>query len=239
MVLTTTERIYKYLVRFSFLLLADFLFCISLHAQVAPAAQRDCDTPLIAAIHKQDIETARKLIDSGSDLNAKVCGEGETALTESIAEGQSVIARELIRKGANVNLADNKHSSPLMYAAFNCDEGTVSLLLKYRAIVNAIDSDGSSALMNAAYQCSDGRIVLRLIRQGAKVNLQSNTGNTALTLGVEWGNESAIIELIAAGANLDIQNKKGETAASIAKNLIVGRKRVHDRIVTLLSALSE
>jgi hypothetical protein len=56
-----------------------------------------CDTPLIAAIHARDINGAKKLIDSGVELNAKDCGT--TPLIESIASHQPAIAEKLILAG--------------------------------------------------------------------------------------------------------------------------------------------
>ena len=67
-----------------------------------------CDTPLIAAIHARDINGAKKLIDSGVELNAKDCGT--TPLIESIASHQPAIAEKLILAGASAAVGDSKNA---------------------------------------------------------------------------------------------------------------------------------
>jgi ankyrin repeat protein len=135
--------------RFLWLLVMLSICCSASHGTVRQiSAERDCDTPLIAAIHKGDLQSARKIIHAGADLNDKTCGV--TALTESIAERHQQLAKELILAGADVTLPDTKGASPLIYASFYCETEIVSLLLERKAAVNATDSDGDSALMHAA-----------------------------------------------------------------------------------------
>jgi|SRR6267143_836534 len=206
-------------------------------AQVQPA-KKGCDTPLIAAIHDKNVEEAGRFIKSGADLDAKACAEGETALTESIAEGVPSVAERLILAGASPNLSDNKRITPLMYAAWYCNEHIEALLLKHGALVNATDTDGFSALLHAASNCTDGVIVAMLLRSGATVNLRSRDGETALTLAVFNGDENAVRELVAAGADLTVRTGEGETALSVAKNRSVGRKPDHDRILSFLQKVT-
>jgi ankyrin repeat protein len=207
--------------------------------QQAVSSQRNCDTPLIVAIHKRNDSEARKLIREKADLSVKACEEGETPLGEAIAQGQTDIAKEIILAGANVNIADNKGTSPLMYASFYCEEDVVSLLVKHGANVNATDSDGTSALMNAAYQCKSGSIVAVLLRSRANVNSQSNTGDTALILAVVHADEFAVKELVAAGADLKLKTKEGKTALDVAMELAADQKPEHQRIYTFLRTASE
>lgn len=207
-------------------------------AQNLVSAQRDCDSPLIAAIHKRDLRGIRKIMDSGTDLNVKTCGEGETALTESIAEGFPEVAKQLVIAGANPNVADNRGVSPLMFAAWYCMEEVVSLLLRRGAVVNAADLDGDTALMHAASQCTNGKIVGILLEYGAAVNVIDYDGESALTIAAFNGDERAVKELVAAGADLNVRTGEGETALTIARDRQIGRKKSHDRIYAFLRGLT-
>jgi ankyrin repeat protein len=224
-------------------MLALTIFCPRLiWAQAMPPAERDCDTPLIAAIHNRDVSKFRKLVDTAVDLNAKACGEGETALGESIALNMPEITKDLILAGANPNTADNKGATPLIYAALYCAEDVVVLLLQHGVAVNAVDSDGYSSLMHAAYMCTGGRIVALLLRAGARVNLTNKDGGTALTSAIAHHGEYAVQELVAAGADLTTKNGRGETALTIARDTEPSRHEsngTNKRIYKFLLAASQ
>ena len=196
---------------------------------------RECDTPLIKAIHARDMQQAQELAGSNVRLDEQVCSEGETALIESIAGGMSQISANLIAAGANVNLADRRGVSPLMYAAWHCQEDILSFLLNQHANVNAVDADGSSALMFAAYQCENAYVLAKLLKAKADVNARSKDGETALTLAAASGAECAVRMLVIAGADPNLKTKDGQTAISIARDKQAGRRPAHDRIYTFLS----
>jgi ankyrin repeat protein len=209
------------------------LLCPAVKASQNPGPETiTCKTPLIVSIESGDTETARHIIETGKNINDNSCGV--TALTESIAHGDSALAEQLVLVGADSNESDIQHISPLMYAAFYCQYETASLLIEHKARINELDDDGESALMYASANCDDGNIVALLIRVGAKVNLKSKVDDTALTLAAMNGDEFGVKELVAAGANVEATNFEGETALSIAQGLRVGRKPAHDRICAFL-----
>jgi uncharacterized protein len=196
---------------------------------------RDCDTPLIKAIHARDLQQAQAIAASNARLDEQVCSEGETALIESIATGMNQVSANLIAAGANVNLADRRGVTPLMYAAWHCQEDILSFLLNQRANVNAVDADGSSALMFAAYQCENAYVLAKLLKAKADVNAKSKEGETALTLAAASGAECAVRMLLIAGADPNLKTKDGQTAIAIARDKQTGRRPAHDRIYTFLS----
>lgn len=197
-------------------------------------AQSDkCDTPLIAAIHKRDFSGAKKLIESGVDLNEKNC-TGLTPLIESIALDQTEIAEKLILAGASTKVGDGLNTVPLMIASTYCREPIVSLLLDHGADVNAVDKNGSSALMHSAQNCDDGGVPALLLRYGAKVNLVDQDRDTALHVASFYGNEHLVQMLVAAGADPAFKTSRGETPLTIARDREAGRKPSHDRIYQFL-----
>jgi uncharacterized protein len=196
-------------------------------------AQSDkCGTPLIAAIRARDASAAKKLIESGVDLNTKDCGT--TPLIESIALNQLEIAEKLILAGASTKVGDGLNTLPLMIASWYCDQGLVSLLLDRGADVNAVDSKGNSALIHSAQNCEDGAVPALLLRYGAKINLAAQDGDTALRVAAFYGNEHVVYMLVAAGADPTAKTKGGETPLTIARDREVGRKPSHDRIYQFL-----
>jgi len=210
------------------------LFCpLTTWAGRQMAAQGMCQTPLIATIQKRASAEAKKLIDSGVDLNAKDCN-GTTALIESIALDQFEISEKLVLAGASLKVVDNKQTSPLMIASWYCRQETVPLLLAHGADVNAVDEHGYSALIDSTQNCQDGRIPALLLRSGAKVNLTTKRGDTALIVASFYGSEQVVHVLLAAGADIAAKTENGETALTVARDRDVGRKESHDRIYQFL-----
>jgi len=186
---------------------------------------------LIHAVQRKDLNRAKRILDSGINLN--VAGEyGATPLGQAIAANLPALALEMIQKGADVNLTDIGWS-PLMDAASTCEETVVLALLNRGSVVNWRDRDGGTALILAVDHCRDGRIVQILLKAGAETNAADKFGNTALIIASQSGNERAVQELIAAGADVTHVNSDGQTALSIAKGHPL-REKVHDRIYGML-----
>jgi uncharacterized protein len=194
------------------------------------------DVPLISAIAKGDIDTARKLIHVGTPLN--VIDQGDyTPLQFAIYDGYTDFAAELLKDGADPNFANKQGRTPLMMAAWSNDLDIAKLLLSKRVKVNAVDSDGETALMAALHNCpdgmpfsldgvadaeiqskidshqtcSDGAMVQLLLDAGADPNVKSNTDVTALLIASIMGNKCGALDLIRLGANPSTKDKFDRT----------------------------
>jgi len=71
-------------------------------------------TPLATAIAKGDVETVKKFIEYGADVNEK--SNGMTPLMVAARYNQVEIIKLLLSKGANLKLTDDKGLSALRYA---------------------------------------------------------------------------------------------------------------------------
>jgi len=71
-------------------------------------------TPLATAIAKGDVETVKKFIEYGIDVNEK--SNGMTPLMIAARYNQVEIIKLLLEKGANLKLTDEKGMSALKYA---------------------------------------------------------------------------------------------------------------------------
>lgn len=103
--------------------------------------------PLGLAIFFGHTDTAMALLNAGAEVNiASKESMRVTPLHSAIAAGQIEIARELVRRGANVNARAEKNFTPLHEAAARGDMGLAILLVENRADMYAKTDDGKTPL---------------------------------------------------------------------------------------------
>ncbi|HEX8552973.1 MAG TPA: ankyrin repeat domain-containing protein [Abditibacteriaceae bacterium] len=152
-------------------------------------------TPLMWAARNGHVGAVRYLLQRGAKVNAKSkvgvrltflttsqqttinSGEptltlvsesgGVSALMAAAASGWGMAARELIARGADVNLENPDGDTVLMATAFHGDLQTTQALLAKGAKPNAVDKYGRSALWLAAMRGHES-IVREMLRRGAK-----------------------------------------------------------------------
>jgi ankyrin repeat protein len=164
-------------------------------------------TPLMFAAREDDIESARILIQHGSDVNA-VGGDGKDALELALFNGSYDVASLLIDSHANVNHADAQRFTPLFWAVDRRNMETapnfpwmvttdplplIKKLLDAGADPNAVVNntprarmrEGSprivfaTAIMRAAF-AGDLELVKLLLAHGADHQIQSSDRETTL-----------------------------------------------------------
>ena len=120
-------------------------------------------------------------------------------------EDHSGCVDELIKAGADVNAADRRGLTALMYAVRQGRSEVTNLLIKAGADVNVRNKAGETALNLTAMQGSEECFKL-LMDAGADVNINDNRGNSPLLTSVN--NEHEIIReaSINAGANVNIND---------------------------------
>ena len=138
-----------------------------------------------------------------------------TAAARSTAAGSPLIdairandlkgAQTAIAAGADVNAADDRGATPLMYAALFDGPDFVKALVDRGANVNAANKYGSTALMWAAGQTPNVKL---LLDRGADVKARATGGVTALVVATRFGNGEAMRLLIAAGSDLKTQDTR-------------------------------
>ena len=90
----------------------------------------EADRALIDAAVVGDIETVKKHLAAGVDVNAKD-GGGATTLHAAAFSGEQEIAELLIAKGADVNVKNDHDQTPLDGAIFSKKTETADLLRKH------------------------------------------------------------------------------------------------------------
>lgn len=153
-------------------------------------------TPLMRAADNADLDSVKKLLAEGADVNSKDW-LGRTALLHACIHGNinPPVIKTLLAAGADVNARDKGGRTPLI-AAVTVARGSdraviIRELLAAGASVNDKDKAGATALMQAA-AAGDVQVVTLLLEMGADVSARSGTGETALSTAERYHQDQVI-----------------------------------------------
>ncbi|PAA46131.1 hypothetical protein BOX15_Mlig017752g1, partial [Macrostomum lignano] len=153
--------------------------------------------------------------------------DGSTSLWIAAQNGHVKVVDELIRAGADIELADCTDASPLWTAADHGHVSTVLRLLRAGATVDRCDNMGSSPL-HAAVSNGHLKVTRLLLKYRAKVDVLSTIGNSPLTSASLEGHAECVRELLKFGANVNQSGFEGCSALYFAS------EGGHTRVVELL-----
>ena len=107
---------------------------------------------VVLAAEKCDTQAVVAWLDEGGGVDAR-CKElfGGTLLMKAAEEGQEVIVRVLLQRGASVNQQDNYGGTALMAAALHGHLAIVQALLDAKADASLQATNGRTALMGAEH----------------------------------------------------------------------------------------
>lgn len=146
----------------------------------------------------------------GGDINLPAEYTNETALYFAAEGGHDIVVKELIRRGALVNLTNSRGISPLYIASQSGYVHVVKALLEADVEVNQA-VDGVTPLMIAAIRGKSD--IIKLLAQSSRINLdqQNNLGETALMLCSVSRDVRCIESLMEKGAKIEMSDDKGYT----------------------------
>lgn len=138
-------------------------------------------------------------------------------LIQAAFDGDTVAARNLIKRGANVNAKDDRDWTPLMRASFKGHLEVVRLLVESGADVNGRGENDWTPLIVACYEANTD-IARFLIEKGADPDARSSGSGelTALHLASSKGDLATVKVLIDGGANVDVRNNTNATSLIVA-----------------------
>lgn len=136
--------------------------------QAQRAAVRALGRPLFDAVRAQDVETVRRLIAQGADVNVILPGDG-SPLIEAARRGRLDLVQLLLAAGADPNRAVRGDGAPLIQAARSGHLDIVRLLVERGARIEMFVPGDETPLINAA-QVGDLSVVTYLVERGADVN---------------------------------------------------------------------
>ena len=177
---------------------------------------------LFAAAKHGDIETLRRLLETGAWGVDEADFEDYTPLMWATEQGHLACAEALLDHGADVNYVahlPSGHETAPLYAAIDARSAPlVRLLLARGADVNMeLDFDLCTPLMRVwqRYRAASLDIVALLLEAGADVNHvavedQDLPGSTPLHYAVDLGETELVALLLRHGADKDIENEDGD-----------------------------
>lgn len=132
--------------------------------------------------------------------------ELNTQLWNAIFERDEKLTREMLSKGADVNLVDDHGNHIMCAVAWRFFNNGMKLFLEYGADPNSTSvCDGRNALHYAASLALDEMCEM-LIDAGVDINARDNEGNTPLHNAAKAGNVKICELLIKNGADPTIRN---------------------------------
>jgi ankyrin repeat protein len=167
------------------------------------AALTDRDRALIEATARNDIETARRLIAAGADVNAQDENR-DSAFLLAGAEGRLEILKLTLAAGADLRSTNRYGGTALIPACHHGHVETVRELLKTAIDVDHVNRLGWTALLEVAI-LGDGserylEIARMLVAHRANVNLADRQGMTPLAHARQRRHEALAALLVEAGA---------------------------------------
>ena len=128
--------------------------------------------------------------------------------------GHELVARDLIKAGANIEAQMNTCHRALMLSAQNGHELVARALLENEANVNQANNNGSTVL---TLSCQNGHELVALIENGAADDALDNEQWTALMYSAHNGHELVSRTLFEAGTRKDTKTMAGFSVLSLAQ----------------------
>lgn len=156
---------------------------------------------------------ARQAFDRGVDAGwglTVFSPYGLTALGAVCQHDQPALASRLLRAGAEPELRDANHLTPLSLAVAYQATDCAFLLLAHGADPNTCTVD--APVITRAAAAGSAALVRGLARSGANLDLRNASGSNALMCAASCGYQSIVRTLIRLGAPLDSVNADGHTA---------------------------
>lgn len=118
---------------------------------------------------------------------------------------------DLIKQGANVNSADDRGRTPLMYAAEAGSQQAIEKLVKnHHANVNATDENDQTALMKSAIMGKNDGVKF-LLDNKAKIDEYDRFGRTALSYSARSNHTDVLKTLLHKNADPNIRDEDGRS----------------------------
>ena len=176
---------------------------------------------LFDAVEKGDIKEVNLLLDGGWHIDQRDDRDersGMTPLMSAAEIGHEMIVKELIRRGAKVNLKDKGFFgsgggyTALHYSVRGEHETIAKLLLNAGADANAMARDSAGTPLMQAVEKRNVSLVKTLLSAGADPNIRDKTvGATALHTAAYEGYDDIADLLLKHGANVNAKNGPGGT----------------------------
>lgn len=176
------------------------------------------DRAFFKAIENKNMDIINLLLELNFPKNINITNDkNSTILMMAIIMNNTVVAKKLLEKSADIHLANINNKTALLYAANLSNNEICELLIAKGADINHQDNCKDSALIWAAFY-NNLTLVNMLIAHGANFNLIDNFNKTALMWACERNFKDIVTLLVDAGANVNFQNKFKESAYTFSND---------------------
>lgn len=167
-----------------------------------PFMNPDIQKAFHEAVSNNDVETARRMIAAGADVNAPYDEYENRSFLDACYKGNLDLVKLLVKAGADVNLPDSCGTAPLVRAivSIHDTDEVVKYLIDCGADVNACAGESWTPL-EAAIQEHAADIVKILLDAGANPRVSSEKREASLLTASDWGDVDIVEMLLEAGAD--------------------------------------
>jgi ankyrin repeat protein len=176
----------------------------------APRAVAPQVRAFLHLVRAGDVARVRKELARDAVLGKAADADGSTALHQAAGFGSMAVMTLLLEKGADVNAANRRGSTPLHWGIH--DAGKVRLLLESGAKANAIQAEGRTPLFQAAVTGNGVAAMELLLAKGADANAATAAGLTPLMAASGRGDTAAMELLLRHKARVNARSGSGATA---------------------------
>lgn len=180
-----------------------------------------------------DAPSQAPLPPAGADLNLPIDEKGHTPLHWAAAMGDYEVVKDLVRRGASIDVQTAMGETPLMFATLytNCFDRQImdrvaSVLIRtvnvqdwyggtvFHAIANSTERKRKYQCARYYLDCVLDKMVEFLSPDAVEqiLNEQDNRGDTAIVIAARNGARKCVRSLLGRNAAVDIPNSAGETA---------------------------
>ena len=193
-------------------------------------------TPLSLAAHCGREDVVELLLHAPDiDIDARK-HSGSTSLYLAVQKNFPGIVEQLLKRGADVNLATNDGSTPLCAAADRGHVEIVRTLLRAPAIeINLAPKGGVTPLIFAS-QGGHKEIIRLLLRKGADPYIDNNSGVSPLCFACMYGYTAIVEMLLHAGPDTDLKVVEGVAKARYYTAYRVAELAGHREVMSVLAA---
>ena len=177
------------------------------HAERATTQEALLPISVYKAASSNNVVVVVEWLDAGGNVNAVYTWHDEDAKPQTVGLlhvaahfGHLDFARELLQRGALVDMTNNFGYSPLMMASEHGHAGVVHILLAHSANPDLQTIDGATALQAASHYGHE-ECVQALLEANAHTEMPDKAGTTALALAERAGHKT-IVALIKKGKTL-------------------------------------
>lgn len=141
------------------------------------------NTPLLNAIHTNDISKIKYLIENGADIEKPDKSRWNTPLYFSVTQNNIKAAELLLKNGAKVDHHDHHCAwAPFFFAIKNDYLDIAALLIKYGADVNKSNHYFRRTPLHTAVSFNKIKTIEFLLKNKAQKNIPDNAGMTPIQI---------------------------------------------------------